>query len=55
MTHQERTREQLVRELKTLRDRIAALEALHKEHTSAEEAWQTQRRLLSELLRLQEQ
>ena len=54
MTHQERTREQLVRELETLQERNAALEGLHKEHASAEEAWQTQRRLLSELLSLQE-
>jgi signal transduction histidine kinase len=54
MTYQEKTREQLICELETLRKRTAALEALHKEHTHARAAWQTQHKLLSELLDLQE-
>ena len=54
MTRQETTREQLICELDTLRKRNTALEALHKEHTHAQEAWQSQRQMLSELLDLQE-
>ena len=41
MTNNETTREQLICQLETLRKRIASLEALHKEHTHAQEAWQT--------------
>ena len=54
MTYQEKTREQLICELDTLRKRNAALEALHTEHAHAREAWQTQQKLLGELLTLQE-
>ena len=54
MTRQERTREQLTSELETLRQRVATLETFHKEHTRAQEAWQTQHKLLSELLDMQE-
>ena len=54
MTCQETTREQLMCELEALQKRNAALEALHKEHTHAQEAWQTQQQMLSELLDLQE-
>ena len=54
MIRQERTREQLICELETLRKRNVALEALHKDHTHAQEAWQSQRQMLSELLDLQE-
>jgi signal transduction histidine kinase len=54
MAYQETTREQLICEVEILRKRNAALETLHKEHTHAREAWQTQHKLLSELLDLQE-
>ena len=54
MACQERTREQLACELETLQRRNAALEALHKEYIHARQAWQTQQKLLSELLDLQE-
>ena len=54
MACQDRPREQLTYELETLRKRIAALEALHEEDIHARQAWQTQQKLLSELLDLQE-
>jgi len=54
MTRQETTREQLIFKLETLRKRNVVLEELHREHIHAQEAWQSKRQMLSELLDLQE-